>query len=127
MYLKSTITMATLLVVITANSQETPTISQPEISIIQTDNTTKITEISKNHVSSSITVHTYKLNAGELSVTPDIDGNLSSNSASIERMIDTFLSVTGVSRCTFDNATQTFTILSEPSVSLSEAVQLINN
>ena len=83
--------------------------------------------VAKNNVSSSISVHTYKLDGGlgaeEIS---DADGQ-PDYSNNVQLVVDAFLSVEGVSRCTFDKATQTFTLLTSPSVDLLPVVQTINN
>jgi|TARA_B110000495_G_scaffold199132_1_gene212060 hypothetical protein len=82
--------------------------------------------VAKNNVSSSISVHTYKLNGGigaqEIS---DADGQ-PDYSNNVQFVVDAFLSVEGVSRCTFDKATHFFTLLTSPSVDLLPVVQTIN-
>ena len=83
--------------------------------------------VAKNDVSFSISVHTYKLNVGigakEIS---DVDGQ-PDYSNNVQFVVDAFLSVEGVSRCTFDKATHSFTLLTSPSVDLLPVVQAINN
>ncbi|MFT5860450.1 MAG: hypothetical protein ACI865_002563 [Flavobacteriaceae bacterium] len=127
MYLKSTLAILTALILLNANAQQVQTSSISEVEPIHSEVNVILTEVSKNNLSSSITAHTYKLGGAINSSSQDIDSNLSDHSTSIKRMIDTFLTIDGVSRCTFDTATQTFTILSEPAISLSNVIQLINN
>mgnify|MGYP006137541693 CR=1 FL=1 len=83
--------------------------------------------VAKNDVSASISVHTYRLN-GSISTEEisDTDGQLD-YSNNVQLIVDTFLSVEGVSRCTFDKTTQTFTLLTSPVVDLLQVVLLINN
>ena len=83
--------------------------------------------VAKNDVSTSVSVHTYRLNASisaegnsDLDVQPDYSNN-------VQFIVDSFLTVEGVSRCTFDKATQTFTLLTSPVVDLLQVVLLINN
>ena len=82
--------------------------------------------VAKNDVSSSISVHTYKLiiiiSGEEIS---DTDGH-PDYSNNVQLVIDAFLSVDGVSRCTFDKATHSFTLLTSPLVDLLPVVQAIN-
>jgi hypothetical protein len=83
--------------------------------------------VCKNDVSATMTAHTYKLNDGSEMNVQYIDGaQQTTNKASVNHIINKFLAVPGVSDCTFDKATQTFTILSEPSAILSSMVQSIN-
>lgn len=83
--------------------------------------------VAKNDVSASISVHTYRLTTSSSSEEiSDVDGQLD-YSNSVQLIIDTFLSVAGISRCTFDKATQTFTLIANPSLDLSQVVQTINN
>ena len=83
--------------------------------------------VAKNEVSATMTAHTYELNdASEMAVQINDETKQISNKASVNIIIGKFLAVTGVSECTFDKATQTFTILSEPSTNLLIAVQAIN-
>jgi len=83
--------------------------------------------VAKNNVSAHLSVHTYKLNSSisteEIS---DLDGQ-PDYSNNVQLIIDSFLSVQGVSRCTFDKATQSFTILTGLSVELLQVVEMINN
>ena len=127
MYLKLGLTLFLAIILINVHAQETPAISSSSNEPVKTESKVTIAEVSKNQISSSITVHTYKLSGMETFKYPDNDGNQRAHSASIERMIDIFLIIEGVSRCTFDNATDTFTVLSSPSVNLLSAVRLINN
>ena len=83
--------------------------------------------VSKNDVSSSVSVHTYKyLKNNTTEVFSDLDEQ-AEHSKKVQLIIDTFLSVEGVSRCTFDKATQTFTLLTGPTTSLSNVEVIINN
>ena len=87
--------------------------------------TSVITEVGKNAVSESITVHTYKLTNAIESQQSDTDIQ-QINSEEIQAMVNLFLAVDGIHRCTFDRATQSFTILSEPTTNVASAVELIN-
>lgn len=127
MYLKLALTLFLAIILMNVHAQETPAISSSSNEPVKTESKVTISEVSKNHISSSITVHTYKLAGMETFKYPDNDGNQTAHSPSIERMIDIFLTAEGVTRCTFDNATGTFTVLSSPSVNLLRAVRLINN
>jgi hypothetical protein len=85
-----------------------------------------ITEVSKNVVSTSITVHTYKLITLEAGVLSSDTEEQEEYSNVINNINETFLDVDGVTRCTFDNATQTFTILTNPNVNLQMVKDQIN-
>ena len=91
------------------------------------ENEQVVTKVSANKVSSTITVHTYSFNNEGLSSAEDLDmdGELE-YSEEVQSIVDQFLSVSGISRCTFDKATNTFTILSTPETQLSEIVDIIN-
>ena len=91
------------------------------------ENEQVVTKVSANKVSSTITVHTYSFNNEGLSSAEglDMDGELE-YSEEVQSIVDQFLSVSGISRCTFDKATNTFTILSTPETQLSEIVDIIN-
>lgn len=90
--------------------------------------TLRITEIAKNSVSSTMTVYTYKLNNGVISKNQENDSDIpKNNSGEVDAIINSFLSNNGVRECTFDSATQTFTILSSSDSDLSSIVENINN
>jgi len=81
----------------------------------------------KNNVSPTISVHTYKyIKIINIESTSDVDEQVEL-SKNIQFIIDTFLSVQGVSRCTYDRATQTFTILAIPTTTLFHVEEIINN
>ena len=123
---KNTIAVLGILISFRAFSQKPTLQVDPNAQLLEIS-INKIIKVSENKLSSTLTAHTVKLVDGN---TPDIEddsGNPTVNSTSIEGMIDTFLSVSGVSRCTFDNATQTFTILSTPETSLTVVIASINN
>ena len=83
--------------------------------------------VAKNNVSNILSVHTYKLNSSiSNEETSDINGHPDYPN-NVQLIIDSFLSVQGVSRCTFDKATHSFTILTSPSVELLQIVEMINN
>lgn len=117
----------TLLLSTTASAQGISAgsvISTPPLEISIAPET--VTEVSKIHMSSTMTAHTYKLNA--TSATSDQDINPTPvPSSEITAMINSFSAVSGVTECTFDNATQTFTIYSSPTTNLEAAVDVINN
>jgi hypothetical protein len=98
------------------NVSETPVVS-----------TEKIIHVSSNQLSMTITVHTYKLNVATNNQTLDQDqgANLPIESSN-QQIIDQFSSVSGVTRCTFDQATKTFTIVSSPATDLTAIVNTIN-
>ena len=82
--------------------------------------------VSKNNLSTTISVHTYKYiknNSTEVSSDTDEQAEYSTE---VQLIIDAFLSVKGVSRCTFDKATQTFTLLTSPTTSLLNVEEVIN-
>lgn len=126
MYIKNALAIVGLLFSTLAISQEVIPQTSPN-AITRQITMSKITKISENKLSASLTAHTYKLVSGELSEMTDLNSNQLSNSSSIEGMINAFLDVEGVSRCTFDHATQTFTVLSKPTTSLTQAFRSINN
>lgn len=107
--------------------KEEQPIQNIESSISSTE-TNQIELVSSNAVSSSITVHTYKYFGNDVSNVEyhDIDQNTSATSDT-QSITDLFLSIEEVTRCTFDQATQTFTILSGPKTDLSVIVNQINN
>ena len=85
-----------------------------------------ISFVSKNDVSATLSVQTYKyITNNVIGNVADQDGQVA-NSENVQLVIDAFLSVQGVSRCTFDRATQTFTILTSPAVNLSQVEKTIN-
>jgi hypothetical protein len=87
----------------------------------------QITEVAKIAVSNTTTVHTYVLNNNSTTTQLDSDNNEQfPTSEEIVSVINTFLAIEGVMECTFDNATQTFTIISEPLTDLSASVKSIN-
>ena len=123
---KNTIAVLGILISFGAFSQKPTLQVDPNAQLLEIS-INKIIKVSENKLSSTLTAHTVKLVDRN---TPDIEddsGNPTVNSTSIEGMIDTFLSVSGVSRCTFYNATQTFTILSTPETSLTVVIASINN
>ena len=86
-----------------------------------------ITEVGKYIASPSITVYTYKLNSEVLENSQQKDFDLPlGNSEQIQSIITIFLATQGISECTFDSATQSFTLLAEPNTVLSEVVKTIN-
>lgn len=86
-----------------------------------------ISEVAKNDVSSDITVHTYAFHPGAISATNDLDEQpATAVSAAVQDIIDFFLGLPGVTRCTFDRATQTFTILSSPNSNFDAEVTNYN-
>jgi hypothetical protein len=129
MYYSSLLVISvTLLLSSAASAQEVITISNAaqapqEISA----NHETVTLVSKNHLSNTITVHTYKLNYTAATSAQDNDANPSGPSSEITTIINSFSAITGVSECTFDRATQTFTIVSSPTTNLTVAVDTINH
>ena len=114
--------IATILLLFTFNTSY-GMLSEQQIGL---DGNPVIVFVTKNNVSSSITVHTYKyLDSQSEENVRDIDEQIE-NPQKIQIIIDAFSSVEGVSRCTFDRATHTFTILSSPTTSLSHVEELIN-
>lgn len=83
--------------------------------------------VAKNNVSTYMSVHTYKLNSSISTEEISDTGGQLDYSNNVQLIVNTFLSVEGVSRCTYDEATQTFTILTSPVVDLLHVVLLINN
>lgn len=98
-----------------------------ETTISTSEETIQVELVSSNAVSNAITVHTYKFLGIEITnmESPDTEPRIS-KSAQVQNIIDSFLSIEGVTRCTFDQATQTFTILSGPQTDLSVIVNQIN-
>lgn len=87
----------------------------------------QISEVAKIAVSNTTTVHTYALKNHARTSQIDSDSNEQfTTSEEIVSVINTFLTIEGVMECTFDNATQTFTIISEPLTDLSACVKNIN-
>lgn len=87
----------------------------------------QIFEVAKIAVSNTTTVHTYALNNQARTSQIDSDSNEQfPTSEKVASVVNTFLAIEGVMECTFDNATQTFTIISEPLTDLSACVKNIN-
>ncbi|MDX2362248.1 MAG: hypothetical protein QNK23_15685 [Crocinitomicaceae bacterium] len=85
-----------------------------------------VTNVASNAVSTTITVHTYKLlDPSNTASVSDNDPQVP-NTAKVKSIIEIFSSVEGVTRCTFDLSTHTFTILSSPTTDFSEALEIIN-
>jgi hypothetical protein len=86
-----------------------------------------ITEVGKYNASPNLTVYTYKLNNGFVDNSQQKDSDLSvGNSEQIQSIITIFLTVQGISECTYDNPTQSFTLLVDPNTDLSKVVNSIN-
>lgn len=95
---------------------------------LKTHETSIIIELeNSNAVSNTITVHTYNYLEKDNTAIQIVDSQpIESQSVETNDIIELFLKVEGVTRCTFDQATQTFTILSEPLTDLSNIVNSIN-
>jgi hypothetical protein len=86
-----------------------------------------ITEVGKYAASPNLTVYTYKLNNVIVDNSQQKDSDLSiGNSEQIQSIIALFLDVQGISDCTYDNPTQSFTVLADPNTDLSQVVNSIN-
>lgn len=87
----------------------------------------RITLVAKIAVSETTTVHTYKFETrGQITVNSDDSIGKKKNSDEVNDIIQTFQNIDGVSECTFDDATQSFTILTGPTTDLFKAVNQIN-
>lgn len=124
--MKNTITIISILFSFLGYCQES-TIS-PLKSKKNTENTeVYLVEVAKIPVSPETTVHTYTLknqkdNESQIS---DMDEK-KLLSKEITDVVDIFLSVEGVTECSFDEATQSLTIITGPLTDLSSAVKNIN-
>lgn len=83
--------------------------------------------VSSNTLSNKIAVHTYKLVNGSTSSTVEDTQPNKSQSPTIKYVINCFTAIEGVERCTFDKATQTFTIVANPTTDLSSVAQKFQN
>ncbi len=101
---------------------ETSLIKSVDIQQVKT-----ITEVGKYAASPTVTVYTYKLNNGFVDNSQQKDSDLSvGNSVEVQSIISLFLTVQGISECTYDNPTQSFTLLVDPNTDLSKVVNSIN-
>lgn len=84
--------------------------------------------VAKNDVSTTTSVYTYKFNQSK-----DQNSNLSDDeeqpkiAESVAVIIQEFYSVKGVVEVNFDQATQTFTVVTETNTDLTRIVKKINN
>jgi len=85
-----------------------------------------VTNVASNVVSPTITVHTYKLQASGNTTSSNDNTPQVPNTEKVEKIIEIFSAIDGVSRCTFDQSTQTFTILSTPTTDFTEALETIH-
>ncbi len=86
-----------------------------------------ITEVGKYTASPNLTVYTYKLNNAFVDNSQQKDFDLPiGNSEQIQSIITILLAVQGISECTYDNPTQSFTLLADPNIDLSKVVNSIN-
>ena len=107
--------------------------NEPNVIEIEADknssdiNSLHIENVSSNAVSSTITVHTFKvIDKFESNIQYSDNDPADLGTSDTQSAIDAFLKVNGVIRCTFDKATQTFTVLSGPKTDLSAVVSTIN-
>ncbi len=79
-----------------------------------------------NTLSSDVAVHTLKLNkqaAGQADVDMVPSGT---NSSEVQNIISIVSNYEGVKDCSFDRATQTFTVVTKPTVEIDPIITLIN-
>jgi hypothetical protein len=83
--------------------------------------------VAKIPVSETTTAHTYKFNSTQVGSQNSNDSEQNGEySVEIKNITELLLGVSGVFECSFDNATQTFTILSGPTTDLSQVIERIN-
>lgn len=106
---------------------EYPVIQEGNSLFTKESNNIQITHVSSNAVSSTVTVHTYKYSAQDDVNVEHLDSEPNeSNSTGTQTIIEQISKVEGVTDCTFDRATQTFTIVSETQTDLTQVVNNIN-
>lgn len=121
--MKHTITILTILISFLGYSQDFEKISENE----DISSEIRILETAKIAVSSMTTVHTYALNNNTKVAVEDADLNTQfSVSNEVTALINTFLAIEGVTECSFDRATQTFTIVTGSLTDLTSCVNKIN-
>lgn len=121
--MKHTITILTILISFLGYSQDFEEISENE----DISSEIRILETAKIAVSSMTTVHTYALNNNTKVAVEDADLNTQfSVSNEVTALINTFLAIEGVTECSFDRATQTFTIVTGSLTDLTSCVNKIN-
>lgn len=121
--MKHTITILTILISFLGYSQDFEKISENE----DISSEIRILETAKIAVSSMTTVHTYALNNNTKVAVEDTDLNTQfSVSNEVTALINTFLAIEGVTECSFDRATQTFTIVTGSLTDLTSCVNKIN-
>jgi len=85
-----------------------------------------ITQTAKNDVSSTLSVYTFKYEIGQESKSHDNHPASPSFDLQITDIRTKFLGTQGVTRCTFDKATNTFTVLAQITAVLTTTVNTIN-
>lgn len=101
-----------------------PVLSRAQAS--QSTQQPKIELVAKYDLSSETTAHTYKLIAISSGISSEDSNGTIEPEKEIQAMIDSFKSQNGVNDCSFDHATQTLTIITDPLTDLSEVVNSIN-
>ncbi|MBA3901727.1 MAG: hypothetical protein H0X62_16245 [Bacteroidetes bacterium] len=84
-------------------------------------NAQNIEQTAKNPVSESTVVYTFKLKDATInnSAKDDVEQVNHQEKKEIAFFIENFLKINGVSRATFDSATQTFTVIASPTAKLN--------
>lgn len=121
--MKHTITILTILISFLGYSQDFEKISENE----DISSEIRILETAKIAVSSMTTVHTYALNNNTKVAVEDADLKAQFSVLNeVTAVINTFLAIEGVTECSFDQATQTFTIVTGSLTDLTSCVNKIN-
>lgn len=90
------------------------------------DQNLKLEQVAKYDLSSETTAYTFKLISMNTAGSSEDTVEAAEPGVKVRSAIDNFLEVDGVKECTFDNATQTFTVITKPQTDLSEVVKSIN-
>lgn len=121
--MKHTITILSILISFLGYSQDHEKISVNE----GVSSEIRIIEVVKIAVSKTTTVYTFVIENKSNEVLHYSDmKEMKSPSTEITDIINIFLTAEGVTECSFDEATQTFTIVTGPSTDLTSCVNKIN-